>query len=81
MAEPFPGEIRVVSFSFAPKGWALGNGQLLPINQNQTLFSLWGVHYGGDGGAGSPHPTSGLSGVRVVSKAPESSSGASLSGF
>ena len=49
MAEPFLAEIRVVSFSFAPKGWALCNGQLLPINQNQALFSLLGTTYGGDG--------------------------------
>jgi len=49
MAEPFLGEIRIVSFNFAPKGWALCNGQLLPINQNQALFSLFGTTYGGDG--------------------------------
>lgn len=49
MAEPFVGEIRMVSFNFAPKGWALANGQLLPINQNQALFSLFGTTYGGDG--------------------------------
>jgi microcystin-dependent protein len=49
MAEPFLSEIRVMSFSFAPKGWALCNGQLLPINQNQALFSLLGTTYGGDG--------------------------------
>jgi len=49
MAEPFLSEIRVFSFSFAPKGWALCNGQLLPINQNQALFSLLGTTYGGDG--------------------------------
>ena len=49
MAEPFLGEIRVMSFSFAPKGWALANGQLLPINQNQALFSLLGTTFGGDG--------------------------------
>jgi microcystin-dependent protein len=49
MAEPFLSEIRVFSFSFAPKGWALCNGQLLPINQNQALFSLLGTTFGGDG--------------------------------
>lgn len=49
MAEPFLSEIRLMSFSFAPKGWALCNGQLLPINQNQALFSLLGTTYGGDG--------------------------------
>jgi microcystin-dependent protein len=49
MAEPFLAEIRLVSFHFAPKGWALCNGQLLPINQNQALFSLLGTTYGGNG--------------------------------
>jgi len=49
MAEPFLSEIRIMSFIFAPKGWALCNGQLLPINQNQALFSLLGTTYGGDG--------------------------------
>lgn len=49
MAEPFLSEIRVMSFEFAPKGWALCNGQLLPINQNQALFSLLGTTFGGDG--------------------------------
>lgn len=49
MAEPFLSEIRMVSFNFPPKGWALANGQLLPINQNQALFSLLGTTYGGNG--------------------------------
>ena len=49
MAEPFLAEIRVISFNFAPKGWAFCNGQILPINQNQALFSLLGTTYGGDG--------------------------------
>jgi microcystin-dependent protein len=49
MAEPFLAEIRMMSFTFAPRGWALCNGQLLPINQNQALFSLLGTTYGGDG--------------------------------
>jgi microcystin-dependent protein len=49
MAEPFLAEIRLFSFSFAPKGWAQCNGQLLPINQNQALFSLLGTTYGGNG--------------------------------
>jgi microcystin-dependent protein len=49
MAEPFLSEIRIFSFDFAPKGWALCNGQLLPINQNQALFSLLGTTFGGDG--------------------------------
>lgn len=49
MAEPFLSEIRIMSFVYAPKGWALSNGQLLPINQNQALFSLLGTTFGGDG--------------------------------
>jgi microcystin-dependent protein len=49
MSEPFLAEIKIVSFNFPPKGWTLCNGQLLPINQNQALFSLLGTTYGGDG--------------------------------
>ena len=49
MAEPFLSEIRIFSFDFAPKGWAMCNGQLLPINQNQALFALLGTTYGGNG--------------------------------
>ena len=49
MSEPFLSEIKIMSFSFPPKGWAFCNGQLLPINQNQALFSLLGTTYGGDG--------------------------------
>ena len=49
MSEPFLSEIKIMSFGFAPKGWALCDGQLLPINQNQALFSLLGTTYGGDG--------------------------------
>jgi microcystin-dependent protein len=49
MSEPFMSEIKIISFNFAPKGWAFCNGQLLPINQNQALFSLLGTTYGGDG--------------------------------
>lgn len=49
MAEPFLSEVRIFSFNFAPKYWALCNGQLLPINQNQALFSLVGTTYGGNG--------------------------------
>jgi len=49
MAEPFLSEIRLFSFVYAPQGWALCNGQLLPINQNQALFALLGTTYGGDG--------------------------------
>src|SRR5689334_11184473 len=51
MAEPFLSEIRIFSFGFPPRGWALCDGQLLPINQNQGLFSLLGTTYGGDGRA------------------------------
>jgi len=49
MATPFLSEIRLFSFNFAPRGWALCNGQILPINQNQALFSLLGTTYGGNG--------------------------------
>src|SRR6478609_9541419 len=49
MSEPFMSEIKLVSFNFPPKGWALCNGQLLPNNQNQALFSLLGTTYGGNG--------------------------------
>jgi len=49
MATPFLGELKLISFNFPPKGWAWCNGQLLPINQNQALFSLLGTTYGGDG--------------------------------
>src|SRR5688572_18014092 len=49
MSEPFLAEIKIVSFNFPPKGWALCNGQFLPINQNQALFSLLGTTYGGNG--------------------------------
>jgi microcystin-dependent protein len=49
MSTPYLGEIRIFSFLFAPKGWAMCNGQTLPINQNQALFSLLGTTYGGNG--------------------------------
>lgn len=49
MAEPFLAEIRIFSFTFAPKNWALCNGQFLPINQNQPLFALLGTTFGGNG--------------------------------
>jgi len=49
MADPFLAEIKLFSFNFPPRGWALCNGQLLPINQNQALFSLLGTMYGGNG--------------------------------
>jgi microcystin-dependent protein len=47
--DQFVGQIQIVSFNFAPKGWAFCAGQLLPINQNQALFSLLGTQFGGDG--------------------------------
>lgn len=49
MSEPFLSEIRMMGFNFAPRGWAKCDGQLLPINQNQALYSLLGTTYGGDG--------------------------------
>ena len=49
MGTPYLGEVKIISWNFAPKGWAFCNGQLLPINQNQALFSLLGTTYGGDG--------------------------------
>jgi microcystin-dependent protein len=49
MSEPFLAEIKIVAFNFAPRGWALCDGQILPINQNQSLYSLLGTTYGGDG--------------------------------
>jgi microcystin-dependent protein len=49
MAEPFLSEIRIFSFNYAPKSWAMCNGQFLPINQNQALFALLGTTYGGNG--------------------------------
>ena len=49
MSEPFLAEIMIVGFNFAPRGWAFCDGQILPINQNQSLFSLLGTTYGGDG--------------------------------
>jgi microcystin-dependent protein len=49
MSAPFIGELRIVAYTFAPRGWTMCNGQLLPINQNQALFSILGTTYGGDG--------------------------------
>jgi len=49
MGTPFLGEIKIISWNFAPKGWTFCNGQTLPINQNQALFSLFGTTYGGNG--------------------------------
>ncbi|HWF35640.1 MAG TPA: tail fiber protein [Solirubrobacteraceae bacterium] len=49
MATPYLGEIKIFTFTYAPRGWALCNGQLIAISQNQALFSLLGTTYGGDG--------------------------------
>jgi microcystin-dependent protein len=49
MSEPFLAEIKIVGFNFAPRGWAFCDGQILPISQNQSLYSLLGTTYGGDG--------------------------------
>src|SRR5258707_8701575 len=49
MGQPYLAEIKIISWNFAPRGWAFCNGQLLPINQNQALFSLLGTTYGGNG--------------------------------
>ena len=49
MSEPFLAEVRIIGFNFAPRGWAFCDGQILPINQNQSLYSLLGTTYGGDG--------------------------------
>jgi microcystin-dependent protein len=67
--EPFLAEIRITSFQFAPKGWAMCNGQVLPINQNQALFSLLGTTYGGNG-------TSNFALPDMMGRAPMHSSGA-----
>lgn len=49
MSDPYLGEIRIMSFQFAPRGWAQCNGQILPINQNQALFAILGTTFGGNG--------------------------------
>ncbi|ESZ32521.1 tail fiber protein [Mesorhizobium sp. L2C067A000] len=49
MSEPYLGEVKIISWNYAPRGWAFCNGQLLPLNQNQPLFSLLGTRYGGNG--------------------------------
>ena len=49
MVQPFVGEIRMFGGSFAPAGWAFCNGQLIPISENDALFTLLGTTYGGDG--------------------------------
>jgi microcystin-dependent protein len=55
--EPFIGQVMTVGFNFCPKGWAKMNGQLMPIAQNQALFSLLGIAYGGDGQSTFALPT------------------------
>ena len=75
MAEPFLSEIRIMSFNFAPKGWALCNGQLLPINQNQALFSLLGTTYGGNGQTNFALPTCGAGRRSTSAAATRSASG------
>ena len=57
MSNPFVAEIRIFPFNFAPRGWALCNGQLLPISQNTALFSLLGTFYGGDAKGYTDYPT------------------------
>lgn len=64
MADPFLGELRLASFTLVPRGWARCDGQLLPINQNQALFSLLGTTYGGDGRVNFALPD--LRGSRVI---------------
>jgi microcystin-dependent protein len=49
MSQPFMGEVKIIAWNFAPQGWAFCNGQFLPINQNQALFSILGTMYGGNG--------------------------------
>jgi microcystin-dependent protein len=73
MAEPFLAELRLMSFNFAPKGWAQCNGQLLPINQNQALFALLGTTYGGNGQTNFALPD--LRGRLPVHVGPSSSQG------
>jgi microcystin-dependent protein len=76
MSEPFLGEIRPFSFGFAPKGWAICNGQLLPINQNQALFALLGTTYGGDGRTTFGLPDlRGRAGMHVSQAHPQGQSG------
>lgn len=74
MAEPFLGEIRIFSFGFAPKGWARCDGQILPIDQNQALFSIMGNLYGGDGDTTFALPD--LEGRVPLHHAPELNQGA-----
>ncbi|MDL9979517.1 phage tail protein [Microbacterium sp. ASV49] len=64
MSDPFVGEIRTVGFNFAPKGWAMCSGQLIPISQNTALFSLLGTYYGGNGTSNFALPN--LNGVMVI---------------
>ena len=71
MGTPYLSEIRLISFNFAPKGWAFCNGQLLPINQNQALFSLLGTTYGGNGQTDFALPN--LQGRTILHFGPDSS--------
>ncbi len=76
MSEPYLGEVRIVGFNFAPRGWALCDGQLLPINQNQSLYSVLGTTYGGNGrtdfalpdlrGRAPMHAGAGVAGAHTV---------------
>lgn len=76
MSEPFLAEIRMVGFNFAPRGWAFCDGQILPINQNQSLYSLLGTTYGGDGRTSFALPDlRGRSPMHVSSNHPEGSKG------
>ena len=70
MAEAFVSEIRIFAGNFAPKGWALCNGQLLPISQNTALFSLLGTFYGGDGKSNFALPNLQGSGPMHVGQGP-----------
>ena len=64
MGTPYLGELKLISWNYPPKGWAFPNGQLVPINQNQALFSLFGTTYGGDGRTTFALPN--LQGARVA---------------
>ncbi len=77
MSEPFIGEIRLVGYNYPPRGWALCNGQLLPIAQNQALFSLLGTTYGGNGTTTFALPN--LQGRRPIGLGAEGGSGPSYS--
>jgi microcystin-dependent protein len=78
MGTPYLSEIRLISFNFAPKGWAFCNGQILPINQNQALFSLLGTTYGGNGQTTFALPN--LQGRTILHFGPDSSGNAYVLG-